>query len=69
MSDSREYVDRINAAMAIPNPDEIVLPDGRVLTIRAWKTSIDSGQMLTIKAAFYVKDSLGFVGGCDEKEL
>mgnify|MGYP000603117998 CR=1 FL=1 len=62
MSNSREYVDRINAAMAI------ALPDGRVLTIR-WKTSIDSRQMLTIEASFYVRDSIGFVGGCDEKEL
>lgn len=51
MSDSREYVDRINAAMAIPNPDEIVLPDGRVLTIR-WKTSIDSGKCSQSKHRF-----------------
>jgi hypothetical protein len=47
-------IEDINEAIRLPNPGEIILPDGRVLEINSWEPLVSKGEPVSVKIEAFI---------------
>jgi hypothetical protein len=47
-------IEAINEAIAMPDPAEIHLPDGRILEISSWRPAVERGGPITVTIEAFI---------------